>query len=250
MEKIYTIPFKVRSYEVDQHENATLSSICNYFQEAAGIHAHHLNFDISQLHEKGLTWVLYKMHVMVNQRPKRWQNIEVTTWPTAGDGLRAFRDYELKNSQGEILAKAISQWMVLDMNTKRPVRTPSEISELGLQESTHTIEPGKKPVKQLTDENTDFITVVGTSDLDMNNHVNNVKYIDWMTGYLPQSLKKGKSCREIEIQYRSETVEGDHIYHANSVESKNENAITIRHTLFKKEKLRQKVIASAISVWS
>jgi len=239
MDKIYTIPFKVRSYEVDRNEKATFSSICNYFQEAAGIHANHLNFDISQLHEKGLTWVLYKMHVKVLKLPKRWEDVEVTTWPSAGDGIRAFRDYEMKSESGTLLAHAISQWMVLDMKSKRPVRTPPEISELGVKNMGHTITPKKDPIKPLVSDKSKFITVVGLTDLDMNYHVNNVRYIDWMTGYLRE---ENKSCREMEIQYLSESVQGDRIYL--TTEQKGEQII---QTLFKND---EKIpIASSESYW-
>ncbi|PKD44383.1 acyl-[acyl-carrier-protein] thioesterase [Rhodohalobacter barkolensis] len=242
MDKLYTVPFKIRSYEVDHNERSTLSSICNYFQEAAGIHAHHLNFDISQLHAKGLTWVLYKMHVIVDQRPKRWEDIDITTWPTAGDGLRAFRDYEMKSKNGEILARAVSQWMVLDLKTKRPVRTPAEISKMGLTNRSHAVEPNKKQLETVTENKSVLITKVNDNDLDMNNHVNNVRYIDWMTGYLPNSLVDGKQCQEMEIQYLSESVKGDEIYL-----SYEQKADTIQQTLFKNSD--RKAIATSLSKW-
>ncbi|WP_069131016.1 acyl-[acyl-carrier-protein] thioesterase [Rhodohalobacter halophilus] len=239
MEKIYTIPFKVRSYEVDRNEKVTFSSICNYFQETAGIHAHHLNFDISQLHKKGLTWVLYKMHIKLLKQPKRWEEVEVTTWPSAGDGLRAFRDYEMKSGTGELLAHAISQWMVLDMKTKRPVRTPKEISEMGIKDKPHTIEPERKSINPLSTDKAELITIVGRNDLDMNHHVNNVRYIDWMTGY-PADDHKG--CREMEIQYLAESVLGDTIYHTSEIDGNR-----MVQSLFKNEE--KKPIASSISYW-
>lgn len=239
MNKIYTIPFNVRSYEVDKNGKATFSSICNYFQEAAGIHARHLNFDISQLHEKGFTWVLYKMHAKLLKEPKRWDDVSVTTWPSAGDGLRAFRDYEMRSEDGDLLSHAVSQWMVLDMKTKRPVRTPKEISELGVNDKEHTIEPGKNTIKPLPPEQAEFITLVGKHDLDMNHHVNNVRYIDWMTGYLGI---QGSTCREMEIQYLAESVLGNQIYH--SVKKDGDQII---QTLYKND--GKIPIASSISLW-
>ncbi len=249
MQKRYRVPFQIRSYEVDVHQRAGVSAICNYFQEAAGVHAHHLNFDITHLLDNGLTWVLYKMHIRIRSNPLRWQDVEVETWPSPGDGLRAFRDYILWDGNGERMAEAVSQWMVLDVQTRRPVRIPDEILALGLKESEHTIEPGKAPLKPVMDGTPELITVAGSGDLDMNNHVNNVKYIEWMTGYLPRPVRDGKSCRELEIHYRAEAVEGDRISHVFKTESQTENATTLRHTLFKEEQNQQIVIASAISVW-
>lgn len=247
IQQVYTVPFKVRSYEVDRSGRTNLASICNYFQEIAGLHAHHLSFDISQLNEKGLTWVLYKMHVVTERFPRRWDNINVITWPSAGDGIRAFRDYELTSDNGESLAKAVSQWMVLDTETKRPVRIPAGVMELGLTNRPHAIEPDKKPIKPLKGETAEFITKVGLNDLDMNHHVNNVKYIEWMTGYISEEKFRDAKCMEIEIQYISEALRGDKISHYWEVVPNKVN-ISVHHTLYSGDDL--KPIAAGISLWS
>lgn len=244
--KIFTVPFNIRSYEVDSNEQCTLSSVCNFFQETAGIHAHHLNFDISQLKENGHTWVLYKMHVKVNHFPKRWQDVEVVTWPSSGDGIRAFRDYELLDKDKNRLAYANSQWMVLDIKTKRPVRMPKEILTLGQNTPDHVLEPKKSPIPALNEQPIERITAVGNHDLDMNNHANNVTYIDWMTGFLPDEITYSKRCTELEIQYVSEAVKGDLIFQRYQVESDGDQKV-IRHTLCKGN--QHKVIATGITHW-
>ncbi|TVR28910.1 MAG: hypothetical protein EA390_10835 [Balneolaceae bacterium] len=243
---IYRVPFKVRSYEVDHQETSTLSSVCNYFQEAAGLHAHHLNFDIAQLRENGNTWVLYKMHIRLNTLPKRWQTIEVITWPSSGDGLRAFRDYELRDGENNLLGSGISQWMVLNVKTGRPVRMPKEIMEMGLESPPHVIEPDKSQIPGGNYGHREFITTVGVHDLDMNSHVNNVKYIEWITGYLPDEDISGRSCNEIEIQYAAEALKGDRIHMTYEKQADGET-LKFRHSLFKNEEI--KPIATAFTTW-
>jgi len=76
----YEDRFTVRSYEVDKNASVTMPQIANYFQEAAGKHADKLEFDISHLQEKGLTWVLYRMHIKIDQFPGRWEDVAVQTW--------------------------------------------------------------------------------------------------------------------------------------------------------------------------
>jgi medium-chain acyl-[acyl-carrier-protein] hydrolase len=242
----YRVPFKVRSYEVNPDEQATLPSFCNYFQEAAGVHARHLNFDISQLRDNGNTWVLYKMHVKLNSVPKRWQDVEVITWPSSGDGVRAFRDYELRDENDTQLAIGISQWMVLNLKTRRPVRMPEEILAMGLNSPEHVIEPVKSPVKGAAGGEKELITTVGSHDLDMNSHVNNVRYIGWITGYLPESVTGSSVCREIEIQYSAEAVKGDKIFHTYNQEKHN-SSIHIRHSLYRNDE--KAPIATALTVW-
>jgi acyl-ACP thioesterase len=248
----YTIPFRVRSYEVDQNGRATMPSVCNYFQEAAGVHANHLQFDIEQLRENGMTWVLYKMEVHVDRYPDRWEDVTVKTRPSAGDGLRALRDYELIDHEGNRLAAAVSQWMVLNLKTRRPVRIPQEILKLGLKEPTHIIEPDKKPIAQVgmdSGEETAPVTRAGHHHLDMNGHVNNVTYISWFTGHVPRSVAKTKQCSRFEIQYISECGAGDDIRIAREITEEGEE-VTIRQTLYKSAEGKHTPISAAVSRWS
>lgn len=244
-EYTYTVPYNVRSYEVDPHQEASISAICNYFQEAAGLHARELEFDISDLQKKGLTWILYKLQVKVHTFPKRWESIQVTTWPSTGDGLRAYRDYELHNKNDELLAVGVSQWMVLDIRKKRPVKMPGELMDSRFKTDKHVLELHKSNLMKLTDDNSEFITTAGLNDLDMNNHVNNVRYIDWMTGY-NLSDAMSKKCDEIIIQYSAETKAGDKIYLANQAGPNKDREIN--YTLFKNNDKR--IIANAKTYWS
>lgn len=208
---LYTANFNVRSYEVGDRQQATLTSIANYLQEIAGLHAHRLNFDITHLNKRGLTWVLFKMHIVVAQYPQRWQDIRIDTWPSSGNGIIAFRDYRIYNSDEELICKAISQWMVLDSKTKRPIRLPEEL----MQYPRVVVEPGldysRKELSGSDEENHrgELVARVGQHHLDMNKHVNNARYIEWLTGYTGSTSKQPS---EISLQFTREAFPGDEIY--------------------------------------
>lgn len=205
-----SIPFVIRSYEVGDDQKATIFSIANYFQEAAGVHADQLDFDITDLHKQGLTWMLFKMHLRVFTFPKRWQNVSVQTWPSSGDPIRAFRDYRLIDNEGSVLATGLSQWMTIDVKSKRLVRIPNSLKNFKAIPDNHNLDTGKEPIQDIPIDNRLFITTVGKHDLDMNNHVNNTTYIEWITGYSKEILQK--KCTEITIQYVSESLKGDQIF--------------------------------------
>lgn len=247
----FTVPFKVRSYEVDTQGRATIASVCNYFQEAAGIHADHLQFDISQLQENGFTWVLYKMSVHLYRYPARWEEIIVRTRPSEGDRIRALRDYELLDQNGERLAAAVSQWMVLNLRTRRPVRIPDEILKLGIKQTSHIVEPDKNPLKTtplLPQEARTAVIRVGKHHLDMNGHVNNVAYISWFNGYLPDSVTSGRTCNRFDIQYMAECVAGDEICIAQNAEQKDKE-VQASQTLYKAVGEKFEPISASISLW-
>lgn len=241
----FSAPFKVRSYEVDHHQEASISTICNYFQEAAGLHAQELHFDISDLQKKGLTWILYKLHVSVQKFPQRWQSVQVTTWPSTGDGLRAYRDYELYDKEGRLLAAGLSQWMVLDIKKRRPVKMPEELMSSRFKTDQHVLELHKGNLQKIDLINPKIVTIAGLNDLDMNRHVNNVRYIDWMTNYDFSEGLKHRKCREIIIQYTAETKAGDKIYISSANNNAGENEVCC--TLFKNDK--NSPIANAKMRW-
>lgn len=242
----YDTSYQVRSYEVDHKEEVSISTICNYFQETAGLHAKELEFDISDLQKRGLTWILYKLQVKVYKFPKRWETIRVKTWPSTGDGLRAYRDYELYSENDELLAVGLSQWMVLDIQKKRPVKMPEELMSSRFKTDQHVLELHKNSLENLSGDESQLIATVGSNDLDMNRHVNNVRYIDWITGYHFQEPENQQKCDELTIQYSAETTASDKIYLTNKPISDNDGEMN--HSLFKNDNMR--VIANAKTHWS
>jgi medium-chain acyl-[acyl-carrier-protein] hydrolase len=205
-------PFRVRSYEVEKDGKARISSVCNYFQEAAGLHAKQLKFDISDLVKQGLTWILYRLHVKVLRFPGRWEEITVSTWPSGGNEIRAFRDYELWDAKGERIAIGLSQWMMLDTGKKRPVKITPEVMGFGKHAPDHVLPEERSAITEVKNGESKLIATAGLHDLDMNGHVNNVKYIDWSAGFMSPENFAAKKCTEIQIQYTREANAGDKIY--------------------------------------
>ena len=239
----YEDRFTVRSYEVDKNASVTLPQIANYFQEAAGKHADKLEFDISHLQEKGLTWVLYRMHIKIDQFPGRWEDVAVQTWPSSGDGIRAFRDYELRNSEGNRIGVGVSQWMVLDTQKRRPVRMPKEILEMGLDVENHLLSVEKSTFPKMESVDYKSNVTVGRQDLDMNNHANNVKYIEWMISYLPENASSHGKCSSINLQYHAECGLGDEI----RVETQNLSPGKFLHRITKNS--GETLLAEGFSEW-
>lgn len=88
---MYEEEFKIRASEVDSSRQASLPAICNLLQEVAGNHAHRLEFDITDLRKRKLTWVLHRLKIVMDRFPDWRETITIRTWPSGGDGLRAHR---------------------------------------------------------------------------------------------------------------------------------------------------------------
>ena len=201
--------FTVRANEVDTSGKLTLSAICNFFQEVAGNNAKALNFDITDMHEQNLTWVLQRMDINLHSTIEWRDIITIETWPAAGDSLRAYRNYRILDSEENEVGNCLSYWMVLSLETRRPVRIPQEVLDTRLADRPHVTEAKNNRIKPFSEEGTEKEIIVRRSDLDMNNHVNNVRYLEWMLETI--DLDKTQKLRNFEIHFMRETFVDDRL---------------------------------------
>ena len=83
---------------------ARLIAMLDCMQEAAGMHADRLGAGIRALMEKGLTWVLVRLHVRCASLPSSGQHVLVSTWPAGRKGIHALREFRLADDpDGEIV---------------------------------------------------------------------------------------------------------------------------------------------------
>ncbi len=244
--QIYSSDYKIRSYEVDQNGDVSIANICNYFQESAGLQAQELQFDISDLFKQGLTWILYQLHVQVIRFPGRWETVTVETWPSSGNGLRAYRDYKMLDEDKKTIAIGLSHWMMLDIKKRRPVKIPDELMKYQRVADDELLDIENKTIDPVQNNSGVFKTEAGRHDLDMNMHVNNVRYIDWVTGYRDNQLRD-KKCVDLKIQFLRECLPGDRISIASEIEpSNNSKGLQATHSLIKNDKIK---VANSISYW-
>ncbi len=202
----YRETFPIRSYESSARGAASVQSLCNYLQEAAGNHARTLGLSIEQLAGENLTWVLGKLRLELDDLPSWRETVEVETWPSAENGLIANRDFLLRVGEREI-GRATSAWFMLNVERRRPVRLPDAMRQLQLPDRPPTLSH-EFPALQVPDEfayETEFR--VRYSDLDMNQHVNNVRYVEWALESIPRETTNGMQLRQLEVHFKAETVE-------------------------------------------
>jgi len=234
--KIYSEDFKIRASEVDTSGRITLSSICSLFQEVAGNHALLLNFDITDLHKQGLTWVLHRMDIKIHRFPEWRESITIETWPAAGDTLRAYRNYRILDSENTELGVCLSYWMMINMKSRRPTRMTQEVLDTRLSDREHVLEVRSDRIPKVENETTEKKIPVRKSDLDMNQHVNNARYLEWML----EPLNEGQISRvnKIDITFLRESIKGDII--SSKVQSKEHDS-----TLHQLENQNNEIIALA-----
>ncbi|KAB1999452.1 hypothetical protein ES319_D12G162900v1 [Gossypium barbadense] len=206
----------VRSYEVGPDKTATLESLLNLFQETALNHmwmSGLLSNGFGATHgmmRNNLIWVVSRMHVQVDHYPIWGEVIEIDTWVGASgkNGMR--RDWVIRSqASGSTYARATSTWVMMNEQTRRLSKMPDEvrdeISPWFIQKQAINEAVPDKIVK-LDDKakhvNSDLKPK--RSDLDMNQHVNNVKYVRWMLETIPDKFLERHQLSSIILEYRRE----------------------------------------------
>lgn len=243
---VWTDPFTVRSYEIGPDGRLTVPTLCDYLQEAAGNHATALGVATDRLLADGLAWLLARLQVEVFRLPAWREEIAVQTWPSAADGLYAQRDFSVTDSDGDQIARATSQWFVLNVERRRPTRLPAEVLAFDLPDRPHALEPGRAPHPSLEVAEHERLFTVRRSDLDLNRHVNNVRFVEWALEAVPDEIQETRTLRSLDVQFRAESVYGDTIRSACATEESSDG-VALTHEVTRESD--GQLLARARTVW-
>jgi medium-chain acyl-[acyl-carrier-protein] hydrolase len=228
----------VHSYDVDFNSRLNIFSLFNYFQEIAWEHAAILHFGLEDLAAKNLFWVLARVRVEIERLPLWTEKITLITYPRGIDGLFAIRDYEIFDSQGIRIMAGSSSWLILDANNRRPVR----LNDLDLPLITNDrrsipVNASKVADVKVSPSKTNNLSVK-TSDIDVNYHVNNTRYIEWAYNTFPLAHHKSNLVKVIEVNFLAEGKEDNNLNVEQYQLSETENTIVIKRVEDSKELCR------------
>ena len=203
--------FKVRSYEIDAEGKLSFQSLANYLMEAAFNHSFALKLSVLHLQQQGITWVLSRLHVEVERYPRWMDTVTIETWPSDRNESYALRDFWVKDANDDIIASATTSWMMMDIKTRRPVAIPAALGDLVYRNRTRAIADdfAALPGLQSADMQKEFN--VRLSDLDMNQHVNFLNYIEWAIETVPKEVWQGYVLSNLQVSYRAEAKQGDRV---------------------------------------
>jgi medium-chain acyl-[acyl-carrier-protein] hydrolase len=208
---VFCETYQIRSYEVDCRNRLSVLSMFSFMQEAAGKHAAALGVSIHQLISENFTWLLSRLKIKIHSYPGWNDRIRVITWPSGTQQLFALRDFEIKDSQDRIIAAAVSAWLVIDLKRRRPVRISPFIERLRPIEGSHTLPDKLDKLAALRHHDYERNFVVRYSDLDINQHANNVRFVEWVLEGVPAAVLKTSVPAEIEIDFLAEAFYNDQI---------------------------------------
>jgi acyl-ACP thioesterase len=206
--------YKVHVYEMGPNGLLNLYSLFDYLQDIASDHAVLLGFGRDDLMKNNSIWVLSRMYAEIKYLPRWEESIKVRTWPKGTDKLFALRDFEVMSDDGRHVASATSSWLVIDRSTKKIQRPDNLLTSFnnGTEIPDALMRNALKIDAALNGGKKSPEFHVRTSDLDINLHTNNVRYLKWVTDFYDLDFIMNKLPSSVEINYLSESVIGDKIF--------------------------------------
>ncbi|UXX78211.1 thioesterase [Reichenbachiella carrageenanivorans] len=207
---IYHHPFTVSSKDCTKHKTIKLPNLLDHMQEAAWANATSLGFSTIDLMEKGITWVMNRMRVEIHRLPSHKEHVKVETWPAGMDKYFTKRDFRVWGAQDELLVEATSNWLVMDIVTRKLIAIPEYIHEAKFVTDRNNVPPIADKVKYEQAKTTHTRAVqVSWFDIDLNDHVNNIKYYQWVLDSLGGEYLERHALKKIDITFKHEGKYGD-----------------------------------------
>ena len=203
--EVYTLPWKLRSRDVNVFRRLRPSQLFELLQEAATDHSELLGTGIAEIRKQNLMWVLARQNVEIARMPSYGEEITVETWPTKTLHSLYPRYYRILDAAGVTIIQSSSIWILADMRTRTLVPSSRSGFDFSFEKRGTEIDLPSPPRRFFTDRSVDF--TVPFSYVDMNGHMNNTRYFD-LADNLSPAAAAGREPRSILVAYSAELVPG------------------------------------------
>ena len=206
MEPLYTQNFEITDHYVDCFGRMTPASILLMIQEVAGKHCTALSVDYDTLAKRRMFWAVTRHRVQVSRMPRLGETIRVETWPMPTTRVAYPRSVVAYDTAGNECFRAISLWVLMNLDTRSMILPgKSGISVVGSLRGLELPSPGSLA---LMDHTQTRQRQVCFTDLDRNGHMNNTRYLNWVSDLLPSAFHQEHEVKEFTICYHAEAREG------------------------------------------
>lgn len=221
--------FRIYNHYTGADRRLEVKTLCDMFNDIAELHTYQQDCNVDTLNKKGLTWMLRRMHLFIPCMPRWEDKVIVESWNPKMEGLLVPRIYKVSQvseeqdlythssnstevAQGRLHAFAITDWMIINLESRRPERPFPQMYEItGLHDEPLPFTPslfsraeGKTGIALTGEPLYQKVFQTRYADIDFNHHVTQSVYIQWMQETHPMTFLQTYRLRELEILYAHE----------------------------------------------
>lgn len=201
----FTKNFRVDLTLLNKSNHLSNKGLLSILENIAEMHSSSIGYGVTDIEKTNLSWALLNWKAKIISRPKYNDILTVKTWSRYNTKLYSYRDFEVLNSKGDIVCIASSKWVLINPIHNKVVKIQDKIIEGYMPEDKSVFGITDLPkLTELQDYSTELDYKIRKSDIDVNNHMNNLCYLDIATEILPDSLCCSHECNEFEILYKKQ----------------------------------------------
>lgn len=196
----------ISSSEVDASYRLKLSSLFKLTQDISVEEVEHLGLG-KICREKGYLWIITRLELQINRLPNYLEEVTLKTYPGKNRSYIYPRHYLFVDKNGEVLVKMIALWFIIDATSRKPIVLDEKTFPLYNESVENELGYPKRIVStqaEVLEERK-----VRSTDIDLNQHMNNTRYIDMVFDLFSNEELKKKNFRRVIVNYSSELYEND-----------------------------------------
>ena len=203
--------YQVKLSEIDKENKVTNKAILSYLEDIGGIHSNMAGNGIYDIPRTHLTWVLLDWRLQVLRRPNYAEKINVKTWSREAVKCYAYRDFEIYDEQNNLIAIATSKWVLLDIEKGKIIKVEDELISKYYPEIDKKVFEKETfgKLKEPEEYQNEITYQVKRADIDVNNHMHNLNYIELAYEALPEEVYQKNQFDNVRITYKKECKLGD-----------------------------------------
>ena len=209
MSYTHTTYYTVTALHADCFGRARISSLLRFAQDAAEEHCLQLGTDWDSMAKRNYFWAVIRQRMEITRLPRTGETVTVKTWPMPTTRVAYPRATAGYDEAGNELFRVISLWVIMDKTSRAMIRPDkSGVEVLGTTDGTELKAPAGLPAGTFENH---LLRTVCFSDLDVNGHMNNTRYLDWLCDLIPADFHREHPVKAVTICYMSEALEGQQL---------------------------------------
>lgn len=175
--RIFSEKLRVRYRNVNREGRIKAADWFGFMQEIAVDHAAALGFGYHDMAKLDVFWVLARMRLDILREPRVEETLTLETWPGAFRRLFAARHFRFADRDGNDVATASSQWMILSLENQKPQRVDivgDRMPDTSDLPAYYDFSERLAPVAPTEDGQ---VFPIRFSMEDVNGHLNNAEYM-------------------------------------------------------------------------
>ena len=220
----HEFPLTIR--DIDENTYITNKAILAFFEDMGGYHSNLAGYGLKQIEKTRISWILLHWKIKVLKRVKYGDPIRIKTWSRGMKLACCFREFEMYDSKGELCAVGTSKWTLFHLD-KGLMRLNNDILDKFSPEEKIAIDFNFKKIPEPETHSSVYNYTVLRSDIDINHHMHNLRYLDLAYEALPKDVYENNLFDDVEIMFKKECYLGDNLKCFYSFIN-NEHIITIK----------------------